>query len=101
VFTRYVLAEFTGVDVEASIAWFFDQSWRCDCRVVFFSDATEEEKMLFNGVPTWHYYPARLPRTPGLLLRPEIDTSNAFPYTGRAFSKTSLDHAQRSPTYMG
>ena len=49
VFTRCVLAEFAGVDVEASMAWFRNQGWRCDCRVVFFSDATEEEKRLFEA----------------------------------------------------
>ena len=49
VFTRYVLAEFAGVDVETSIAWFRNQGWRCDCRVIFFSDATEVEKRLFEA----------------------------------------------------
>jgi hypothetical protein len=49
VFNRYVLAEFAGVDVEESIAWFRQQGWRCDCRVILFSDATEEEKRLFEA----------------------------------------------------
>ena len=49
VFTRYVRAEFSGVDVKASIAWFRGRGWRCDCRVIFFSDATGEEKRLFEA----------------------------------------------------
>ena len=42
VFTRYVLEEF-GADVEASVAWFLDLGWACDCAVVFLSDASWKE----------------------------------------------------------
>ena len=47
VFSRYYLAEIAGIDVEASIKWFYDQSWICDCSVVFLSDATDVEKKIF------------------------------------------------------
>jgi hypothetical protein len=47
VFSRYLLAEIAGVDVEATIKWFINQAWICDCGVVFFSDGTDIEKRIF------------------------------------------------------
>jgi hypothetical protein len=44
VFTRYVLAEYEGVDVDASVAWFRGRGWCCDCEVLFCSDSSPEER---------------------------------------------------------
>lgn len=48
-FTSYLLAEYAGIDVEASVAWFRGQGWRCDCEVLFCSDSTPQERKVWRA----------------------------------------------------
>ena len=45
-FTRYLPAD-DSVDVEASVAWFRERGWRCDCEVLFCSNSAPDER------PAW------------------------------------------------
>src|ERR1044071_6135243 len=47
--TRDVLTQYPDVGVEAAIAWFGEQQWRCDYEAVFYSDATDEEPRIWNS----------------------------------------------------
>ena len=48
VFSRYLLSECAGLDVEASVAWFRGRGWRCDCEVLFCSDSSPEERQAWR-----------------------------------------------------
>jgi hypothetical protein len=44
--SHYLLEQYSGLDRQATIAWFIEQQWWCDCEVVFYSDATPMERRI-------------------------------------------------------
>jgi hypothetical protein len=41
--SHYLLDPYSGIDAEATIEWFFEQLWSCDCEVDFYSDTPPAE----------------------------------------------------------